>query len=165
MRRRHHDLRGTNRRSDKISHGPNPDGTWLIFHCGILCGWIVNRHRLCPTVSEFVNILDNRKVCFIVNTHSHEDHIGANKAVQAKFGSQILAHSDALPVLLDPSTQKLRPYQIVMWGYPQSSTGTAIGEELETEHHKFRVIHTPGHSPDHITLYEPDRGWIFSGDT
>jgi glyoxylase-like metal-dependent hydrolase (beta-lactamase superfamily II) len=26
------------------------------------------------------------------------------------------------------------------------------------------VIHTPGHAPDHILLYEPDHGWLFSGD-
>jgi len=26
------------------------------------------------------------------------------------------------------------------------------------------VIYTPGHSPDHICLYEPDRGWLFTGD-
>ena len=28
----------------------------------------------------------------------------------------------------------------------------------------FQVIYTPGHSPDHICLYEPERGWLFSGD-
>jgi glyoxylase-like metal-dependent hydrolase (beta-lactamase superfamily II) len=26
------------------------------------------------------------------------------------------------------------------------------------------VIATPGHSPDHICLFEPDQGWLFSGD-
>jgi glyoxylase-like metal-dependent hydrolase (beta-lactamase superfamily II) len=26
------------------------------------------------------------------------------------------------------------------------------------------VIYTPGHSTDHICLYEPDCGWLFSGD-
>jgi glyoxylase-like metal-dependent hydrolase (beta-lactamase superfamily II) len=51
-----------------------------------------------------------------------------------------------------------------MWGYPDPSEGTAIGETVETETHRFEVIHTPGHSPDHICLYEPDRGWLFSGD-
>jgi glyoxylase-like metal-dependent hydrolase (beta-lactamase superfamily II) len=35
---------------------------------------------------------------------------------------------------------------------------------VETRHHRFQVIHTPGHSPDHICLYEPAKGWLFSGD-
>jgi glyoxylase-like metal-dependent hydrolase (beta-lactamase superfamily II) len=26
------------------------------------------------------------------------------------------------------------------------------------------VIHTPGHSPDHVCLFEPEQGWLFSGD-
>ncbi len=51
-----------------------------------------------------------------------------------------------------------------MWGYPDPSLGAAIGETVETERHHFEVIHTPGHGPDHICLYERDRGWLFSGD-
>jgi len=35
---------------------------------------------------------------------------------------------------------------------------------VETKNHRFEVIHTPGHSPDHICLYEPKEGWLFSGD-
>ena len=35
---------------------------------------------------------------------------------------------------------------------------------IETEHHSFRVVYTPGHSPDHLCLYEPEQGWLFSGD-
>jgi len=35
---------------------------------------------------------------------------------------------------------------------------------VETPHYRFQVIHTPGHSPDHICLYEPKEGWLFSGD-
>jgi len=27
------------------------------------------------------------------------------------------------------------------------------------------VIHTPGHSPGSICLYEPGKKWLFSGDT
>jgi glyoxylase-like metal-dependent hydrolase (beta-lactamase superfamily II) len=26
------------------------------------------------------------------------------------------------------------------------------------------VLRTPGHSPDHICLFEPDQGWLFTGD-
>ena len=35
---------------------------------------------------------------------------------------------------------------------------------VETSRYRFQVIHTPGHSPDHICLYEPGEGWLFCGD-
>ena len=28
----------------------------------------------------------------------------------------------------------------------------------------FQVIYTPGHSPDHICLFEHKHGWLFTGD-
>jgi glyoxylase-like metal-dependent hydrolase (beta-lactamase superfamily II) len=39
-----------------------------------------------------------------------------------------------------------------------------IGASIETQHFHFDCIHTPGHSPDHICLFEPEQGWLFSGD-
>jgi glyoxylase-like metal-dependent hydrolase (beta-lactamase superfamily II) len=35
---------------------------------------------------------------------------------------------------------------------------------IETDRHRLQVVYTPGHSPDHICLYEPDQGWLFTGD-
>jgi glyoxylase-like metal-dependent hydrolase (beta-lactamase superfamily II) len=117
------------------------------------------------TEGEIMQVLEGLPVEWVVNTHSHEDHIGANAALQEKRGAEILAHSLALPVLADPrGSQLLQPYRRIFWGYPRPSEGQPIGEMVETEHYRFQVIHTPGHSPDHICLYEPDEGWLFSGD-
>jgi glyoxylase-like metal-dependent hydrolase (beta-lactamase superfamily II) len=52
-----------------------------------------------------------------------------------------------------------------MWGYPEPSFAVPIPDTIQTAHHHFKVIHTPGHSSDHICLYEPHEGWLFSGDT
>ena len=38
------------------------------------------------------------------------------------------------------------------------------GELIETEKYSFQVIFTPGHSIDHLCLYEQDHGWLFTGD-
>jgi len=116
------------------------------------------------TVRELLGALNGCAVHTIVNTHAHEDHIAGNTAVQRQFGADVLAHPDALPILANPASRRLRLYQRVMWGYPAPSTGVPLGDVVETPQHRFQVIHTPGHSVDHICLFEPNEGWLFTGD-
>lgn len=117
------------------------------------------------TVGELADAVAALKLEWIINTHSHEDHIAANAALQRRHGAAILAHSLALPVLAAPKErQPLRPYQRIMWGYPEPSIGTPLAERIGTRHLRFDVIHTPGHSPDHVCLYETENGWVFTGD-
>jgi glyoxylase-like metal-dependent hydrolase (beta-lactamase superfamily II) len=104
------------------------------------------------------------RVAQIANTHSHEDHIGANAEIQSAFGCPVRAHPLALPILENPRLQPLQPYRLLFWGRPRACRGEAIGEWVETERLRFQVIPTPGHSPDHVCLFEPQQGWLFCGD-
>jgi glyoxylase-like metal-dependent hydrolase (beta-lactamase superfamily II) len=54
----------------------------------------------------------------------------------------------------------------LLYGWPEPSTGKPIQDQevIETEWFNFQVIYTPGHSPDHLCLYEPEQGWLFTGD-
>ncbi|MBN1147771.1 MAG: MBL fold metallo-hydrolase [Anaerolineales bacterium] len=117
---------------------------------------------------ELARALAEAGLARLVNTHTHEDHIGANGLLQRQYaGLQILAHPLALPVLADPAAaQPLHPYRRFFWGWPEPSQARPLanGELVETERCCFRVIYTPGHSVDHICLYEAERGWLFSGD-
>jgi len=116
------------------------------------------------TAREFTQALDGLHVDLIANTHSHEDHVGANADLQESFETSILAHPEALPFLSNPRLRRLHPYQRVVWGYPTPSRGEALGSEFETMNFRFEVIHTPGHSSDHVCFYESRQGWLFSGD-
>jgi glyoxylase-like metal-dependent hydrolase (beta-lactamase superfamily II) len=120
------------------------------------------------TSPELARLLEGEAVTHLVNTHTHEDHIGGNEAiVRLNPKVEIIAHPLALRVLHDPRReQPLHPYRRLIWGMPQPSDARAAadGEVIETAHHRFQVVFTPGHSDDHLCLFEPDTGWAFTGD-
>jgi len=119
----------------------------------------------CPRTSrELLSVIEELGLERIVNTHSHEDHIGGNALLQERFGVEILAHPLALPILANPKRLHLQLYRRLIWGSPASSQGSPIGEMMTTGRYSFQVVPTPGHSEDHISLYEPHQGWLFTGD-
>lgn len=119
----------------------------------------------CHHVSEeFIALIEKMKIEKIVNTHSHEDHIGNNHVLQERFGLDIFAHVKAIPAILNPRKMKLKLYQKIIWGTPKPSIAKKLGETIKTENFDFKVLHTPGHSDGHICLYEEKEKWIFTGD-
>ena len=96
-------------------------------------------------------------------THHHEDHSGNHALLAAELRITPLAHSTAVPRLALPDARP-RLYRRVAWGPRPAARTVALGDWLETPRFRFRVIHTPGHAADHVALFEPERGWLFSGD-
>ncbi len=117
----------------------------------------------CPhTAEEFVHALEGRSIKAVVNTHYHEDHIGANYLLQQKFGLKIMASRESIPLIY--KVPEIHKYQELIWGYPVPTKVELLPEKIETEHFHFKVVPTPGHCKGHVALVEPAQGWCFSGD-
>lgn len=92
-----------------------------------------------------------------VITHQHEDHAGS-VARLAAGGLPVRMHEGCEAVLRD------RPaigfYRRAIWGWP---------ERLVTPLRPFdvaplEVLHLPGHTPDHLAVWDPERRILASGD-
>lgn len=117
----------------------------------------------CPaTARQVLAWCAGRGVRRAVNTHHHEDHSGGDALLQGVLGVEVLAAPETARILAH--FPRLPLYRRLVWGQPQNVQVTSLGEVLETEHYRFEVIPTPGHCPDHICLFEPRQGWLFSGD-
>jgi glyoxylase-like metal-dependent hydrolase (beta-lactamase superfamily II) len=71
----------------------------------------------CPhTAEELTRFLEGQHLDRAVNTHHHEDHVGANHLLQQRFGIPIMASRQSAPLIGQSS--RLLPYQELVWGYP-----------------------------------------------
>ncbi len=117
----------------------------------------------CPaTAREMAAWCSGRRIERVVNTHHHEDHTGGNALLQERLGLTVLSPPLAVDVLAH--FPRLPLYRRLVWGQPQDVAVAPLGERVETERYSFEVIPTPGHCPDHVSLYEAEQGWLFSGD-
>ncbi|MDY6966496.1 MAG: MBL fold metallo-hydrolase [Halobacteriota archaeon] len=98
----------------------------------------------------------------IINTHEHIDHIGGNAGIKMITDSRIAAHKVAAPMIENPGAMSKR-------GIPPIKP-SKVDEYLEDNEiidlgaAKLRVIHSPGHAPGHICLYNEKEKILFSGD-
>ncbi len=114
------------------------------------------------TLKDFSEFLETAKVDIVVNTHSHEDHIGGNRMIQEKFGWPVYASELAIPAIKNPP--KIPWYSEQAWGPAEPSEPKPLTSVIKTPRFSFEVIETPGHSPDHVAFVEKNQGWVFSGD-
>jgi glyoxylase-like metal-dependent hydrolase (beta-lactamase superfamily II) len=100
----------------------------------------------------------------LILTHSHEDHTGGATSLMSDLGASCFAHPDAIPVLADPRSLRMLLYRRFMFGVPRKCVARPAADSIEDGGMRFRVIRTPGHSPDHLVVFEEERGWLFAGD-
>jgi ribonuclease/clavin/mitogillin len=114
------------------------------------------------TARRLGNWLQGQGVEQIINTHHHEDHSGGDKWLQRALGLPVRVPPETVPLLAH--FPRLEAYRRAVWGQPANFGADSLGEVVESRHYRYQVIPTPGHCPDHVCLFEPEQGWLFSGD-
>jgi len=96
----------------------------------------------------------------IVLTHCHFDHIAHAAEIAHMCNAEIVIHRDDAPGLSDE-----RRNLSVLFGarLPAIVPDTIVGEGDRIG--DLEVIHTPGHTPGSICLYDREQAVLFSGDT
>ncbi len=113
------------------------------------------------------NILrQNLKPIGIIATHGHFDHVMAANELQMAFD---------IPFYLHPNDEKILNYMTdsashwlnrkIIEQPPAKVEYIENGEKIETGNWNLEVIHTPGHSPGGICLFNKKSKVVFTGDT
>jgi glyoxylase-like metal-dependent hydrolase (beta-lactamase superfamily II) len=112
-----------------------------------------------------------------VASHTHFDHIGCHHEFPCRLCHEaeveILADPTRAATLADPYVTDeiftaLPPAPYLSTAYVvKSAPATRVlqdGDRIDLGDRSFEVIHTPGHSPGGIALWEAASGVLFSGD-
>ena len=96
-------------------------------------------------------------------THGHFDHVADHAIVTGRFpAAKLLMHPLDEPKLQDPRSAVFTlPFVIPPRSADQPLAG---GQTLSIGSIAVRVIHTPGHSPGHVSFYFPNEATLIGGD-
>jgi glyoxylase-like metal-dependent hydrolase (beta-lactamase superfamily II) len=99
---------------------------------------------------------------YIIATHGHPDHVGGNARLQALCGGIIAMHREDAAFFVRPDITSY----FSMLGMEPTPAPTLLledGDRILFGRQELLVLHTPGHSPGGICLYQSPN--LFTGDT
>jgi hydroxyacylglutathione hydrolase len=113
-------------------------------------------------LSDFI-LKQRLRVKYILNTHTHVDHVLGNYFCQQTFKKPLLIHKEAEVQLravdLYAPVYGIHNYQInEPDGYLVESQIVELGKST------LKVLFVPGHAPGHVAFYSAADGVVFGGD-
>ncbi len=113
----------------------------------------------------------------LIVTHADVDHVGSLRALKQATGAPIACHAVEKDLLEHPERRQpsktlvgyaIRPLFSLFRRLPPFRVAPITPDELYLDGDRlpegFTVIHTPGHTPGHISLLHPQRRLLIAGD-
>jgi glyoxylase-like metal-dependent hydrolase (beta-lactamase superfamily II) len=110
----------------------------------------------------------------ILLTHAHADHAGGAAGLSARTGGQVAVHADDVPFARrgsGPGADTSRTggrlatrLQALMTFPPVEVAEELRDGQILPVAGGLRMVHTPGHTPGHVSLLHPASGVLVTGD-
>lgn len=104
------------------------------------------------------------KPILAVNTHGHFDHVLGAAFLQKEYGIPF-ALSGKDRFLLESASVSGQIFGVEIGQLPSIDLDLDTVEEVRFGDTVLKIIRTPGHTPGHVALYEPQTKNLFTGDT
>ncbi|WP_185959520.1 MBL fold metallo-hydrolase [Planococcus salinarum] len=111
---------------------------------------------------ELLSLFQENDFDQLVLTHNHEDHTGNAAWIQNNLAKPIFIHPQGLSECLGAGDYP--NYRRITWGGREAFSPQPVSAAIQSRNLKWRILHTPGHTDDHIALYNEERKLLFTGD-
>lgn len=117
-------------------------------------------------VERILSAVKNHNVIVdkIILTHGHLDHVGGTEALAETLNIPVIGPEKEDAFWLNELEQQSK-----MFGFPKATSFLPTqwleeGDHVEVGNIKLSVLHIPGHTPGHITLFDAVSKQIIVGD-
>jgi glyoxylase-like metal-dependent hydrolase (beta-lactamase superfamily II) len=112
------------------------------------------------------NGIDLKKIDYIINTHSHGDHVGANAALK-KINPEIKIIGSINTIDFQKKRRSLNILKEVEDNFDDYEIDIKISDnyKIDLGGCVLESIETKGHTSDSISYYTKEKGYLFCGDT
>lgn len=143
--------------------GPYAENTWLVADGDSGEAAVIDPGGDLSRVTGMI-VPGDLRITRILATHGHVDHIAGAQELAEGTGAPFHIHAGDEPFV------RGLPAQAAGLGFgavraPAVASHLVDGQVIHVGKHRAQVIHTPGHSPGSVSLWFPDDGVLFTGDT
>lgn len=129
-----------------------------------------------PSIQQAMKQLGMKDLAYIIPTHIHMDHAGAIGSLAQLFPhAKVVLHPRGAKHVIDPS--RLIESTRMAFGddfedrygsilpVPESQVETpGDGESISIDERELEIVHSPGHAPHHLAVFDHKTKGLFSGE-